>query len=785
MDPISSLVPNSTQPEDINPSISDVQHTSVHNTGTDSDNTDTDTDNIEQPVDNQQKEDPELGDSGISKEFETDLLTCYQYYTREDRATREIMVAFWRKLENYFNGIQRIFWDYSISDWRRVPLTDDDKSSATSLIDPTLYDKIINIYRAHGESLIAALSIKLPNVIFYPDDADVTEDIDTAKAYSKIADLITKHNDGILIFIKALFILFNQGVCAAYIYNRESSEYGTVKVPTYGEDTKHVTHTLICPTCGEVIDQFETRGDEQVPPQLEKCSCGVVSEPHDSVTEELIPTITGYSDEPKSRTVIDVFGPLYAQMPLYARAQKDMPYINLKFEQHNAMLRDFYPEAIRDKISIAGGSSNTYDRWARSFNAIQYSELQNQSTVACMWLRPWAFQCLGDNDKAEALKKEYPDGVYFEVINDSLLARARPEELDKHWEITHHPLSNYLHADPMGKPLAPVQEIITDINDLTLDTFEHSIPETFADPLVLDFKKYKDSEAKPGMVTPAKPPAGKALSDGFFSLKTASLSKDMDVYDSSMTQKGQFVSGSLPSIWGGANTTGSKTAQEYSESRAMAMQRLNITWVMLKTWWAKTIGKGVTIYANSMIADEKIVQKSTESETGFINNWIRQAEMNGTVGSVEPDADETLPMSAEALKGVLMELLPLNNQDINAALFNPMNTGLIARALGAPDLYIPGKDQRDKQYSEFASILKGIPTFVDIDVDDHPIHIQTCKSWLVGPSGIALKNTNPQGYQMIIQHLKEHIMAMQMATAAPNTTPPGVPEGSATPETHT
>lgn len=771
MNPISALVPNPTQEPELDTTNQDIT-AQPHEQTLPEDNT-------------QDDKEEELGDSGLPVDIEKDLLACYYYYNKEDRATREIMVAFWRKLENYFNGIQRIFWDYSISDWRRVPL-DNESETTTPLVDPTLYDKIINIYRAHGESLIAALSIKLPNAIFYPDDADVSEDIDTAKAYTKIADLVTKHNDGILIFMKALFILFNQGVCAAYIYNRESSEYGTVKVPQYGEDAKHVTHTLICPACGEIIDQFETRGDVQVPPQQEKCiSCGVISEPQDSITEEIIPQITGYTNEPKSRTIIDVFGPLYAQMPLYARAQKDMPYICLKFEQHNAMLRDFYSDAIRDKISVNGGSSNTYDRWARSFNAIQYSELQNQSTVACEWLRPWAFQCLGNQEKVDALKKMFPDGVYFEVINDNLLARARPEQLDEHWEITNNPLSNYLHADPMGKPLAPIQEIITEINDLTLETFEHSIPETFADPLVLDFKKYKESEAKPGMVTPAKPPAGKELADGFHTLKTATLSDDMDRYDSNMTQKGQFVSGSLPSIWGGANSTGSKTAQEYTESRAMAMQRLNITWVMLKTWWAKTLGKGVVVFANSMIADEKFVQKSNKSDNGFITTWIRQAELLGNIGSVEPDADETLPMTTEALKGILMELIPLNNEYVNEALFNPMNSELISRALGAPDLYIPGQDQRDKQYSEIADMLKGIPVEIDPLIDDDPIHIQVIKSWGASSTGMAIKKINPQGYALSMQHLNEHMMNMQAKTAMQTETPPGKPSDTAAPATAT
>ena len=88
---------------------------------------------------------------------------------------------------------------------------------------------MINVYGAHGKSIIAALGIKLPNVQFLPEDADVTEDINTAKAHGKIAEIIKRHNDAPMLFLKTLFLLYNQGVVAAYIYNRASKNMAVFK----------------------------------------------------------------------------------------------------------------------------------------------------------------------------------------------------------------------------------------------------------------------------------------------------------------------------------------------------------------------------------------------------------------------------------------------------------------------------------------------------------------------------------------------------------------------------
>jgi hypothetical protein len=771
-----------------------------------------------------QPETQERGPSGYPPEVEAALIALDDFFAKEDEGMRNNMLSFWKKLENYFGGIQRIFWDFDAEEWRGIDLDN---------LDPSMYDKIINIYRAHGEAIIAALSIKLPNVNFLPDDADEVDDINTANAYSKISELISRHNNGILIFIKALFILFNQGVCAAYIYNRKKNDYGTVDVPEYGDDVSVVTHTLTCPVCQGYIREFQdkkpasatqgaqppqpginpeappntpagappqsmnTPGTFQQPPnappppmpemggmqpplpgmeempQLEPCpNCGAEVEPEDNTVDETFPQIVGYTKEAKSRTIIDVFGPMYAHMPFYARHQEHMPYIRLRFEQHFSLIKAMY-ENLRDKV-VGGTDSQNFDREVRAWNNLDDAYSTNLVTTTCAWYRPWAYEVL-DLESVKKLKEYFPDGVYFVKFKNNI-AEARNEKLDEHWEVTYNPFSNFIHADPMGKPLAPLQEIRNEITDLALDTFEHSIPETFVDTGVLDFDAYQKSQARPGMKYPVKMPMGRGLADAFYTDKPAMMSDEMKEFRKAVDLDAQFVTGSFPSIYGGPATGGSKTAKEYSESRAMALQRLNTTWSMLKHWWANIMSKAIPLYIDALVDDEKFVKK--EGYTGFTNVWIRQAELSGKVGRVEPEANEELPSSFAQYKGILMELITLNNDAINQAVFNPQNTQNVARVLGWPEFYIPGQDDRDKQYGEISEILQGMEVTPEIGVDDDMVHLQTTRSWAVSPTGIATKKSNPEGYMKVVAHGKAHMDNMIKMREGNAFSQPGEPSPS-------
>lgn len=665
-------------------------------------------------------------------------------YDREDRPERDRRRPLWLKLESFFHGVQRIYYNTVAKDWRNI----DTSESARH------YDKIINIYRAHAESIIAALSVKPPSAIFYPSDADVEEDITTAKACTKIKEDIEKYNQAQMLMIKSLVILFNQGVAAAYVYNRQDSKFGVYSTPKYSKDGMTVYNILQnCPECGSNIEEIQFEKEKgKVPEETKTCQvCGFTGIPETEEFEEMVPEIIGTTVNAKSKTQIEVFSPLFVYMPFYARRQEHCPYIRLRIEQHYAVLKNLYPKLKKR------GFTPTIDHRDGDERGISVGNEGNLCTVDCWWVRPWAYDVVDGKDKEiERLKGKFPDGFYAIIIDD-VLVEINNESLDNHWSITSNPLSTYIHADPLGKGLAPIQELENEILDLQVETFEHTIPETFARSDVLDFKKYSKSKSQPGMIFPAIPPAeGQSLGESFHSIKTASLSEEADTFMKRLDDKAQFVSSAFPSIYGGPATSGSKTAREYTESRAMALQRLSLPWNVVKYWWADVMGKAVPLYISAMKEsgqDEKIVVRT---KTGFLNTWIRQSDVEGNVGAVEADADENLPLTPAQLKDTVLQLLTLKDEFVSAAMMHPNNTPLLTKSLGAPDFYIPGSDSRDKQFAEFGDLLAGIPVEVT-DTDEDEIEAEVCQSFINGPTGLMLKKSNAQGMQMIVEHWRAHM----------------------------
>jgi hypothetical protein len=213
-------------------------------------------------------------------------------------------------------------------------------------------------------------------------------------------------------------------------------------------------------------------------------------------------------------------------------------------------------------------------------------------------------------------------------------------------------------------------------------------------------------------------------------------------------------------------------------SRQMALQRLSITWTFLTHWWAQLISKSVRLYVENVVADERYVVKENNN---FVNVWIRQSELRGKVGEVEPEGAETFPITTAQKQTLLMELLQLNNEWVNNALFDPENRKIIADALAFPELHIPDENQRIKQARE-TQVMIGSPDqpgqFVPIepDVDDDNTHILTLKNFLVSENGLDLKVTNPEAYLWNVQHLQmhiQHLMSTQMPAAPAPQGPPG------------
>lgn len=712
----------------------------------------------------------------IDPEIKRLLKVVADSYEKEDIEVRYRQIRQWRKLKLYWAGFTNIWYDEVAHDWKVY-----DQDTETDSTDQGYYDKPINIFRAYLESIIAALSITIPAISAIPDDADNPLDISTAKASSKIATLIYKQNDVALLWLHALYILATEGMTGAYSYSHEDKKYGEVTTPEYKEDT---VEKLVCPNCNETLpDEIFDAPDDLVPTEevMElpaTCpECGF--SPLIPGEVQKIPTIelrfTGNKSTPKTRQKIEVYGGLNIKVSNYARRQSECGYLRYAYETHYASALERWPDLDRKLIRSGGGASGLeqYERWARLSPEYAGDYPTDVVTISSYWFRPWAFNCL-DKEDAELLKKEYSTGVKVIYVNDQF-AEACEESLDDHWTLTFNPLSDYLHFDPLGLLLVSVQDIINDIISLTLQTIEQGIPQTFVDPALIDTEAYRNSEVTVGGIFPTKSvTATKNIAEGFTTLKTATLGTEVLPFGDKVQQLGQLSSGALPSLFGGMAEAGSKTASEYSMSRAQALQRLQNNWKMLTFWWKSLFEKVIISYIEDMIEDERIVEKQGNS---YVNVFIRKAEVSGKIGSIELEPNENLPITMQQKKDVLMQLFALNNPIILEALASPENLPFIKEALGVEEFVMPGEEDRQKQYEEIQLLLQSQPIVlpdgielpsVEVDeiLDNHQVEAEICRTWLLSEIGRDAKTSNPAGYRNVLVHMKMHMEIVQMRMQA-------------------
>jgi len=756
-----------------------------------------------------------------------------------DQFARDRMMKVYKRNEFFWEGMQGIYFSEVAHDWRFISENQDEDYDYAEEAD--IENKIVNIYKAHGEVIISAISQAIPATRFYPSDADQASDIYTAQAYTRLAELIRKHNKAPFLFMKAIGLLYNQGIIAAYTFNDQNSKYGT-------ETVQHFRQGVIknqvgyCPECGEnlavhpmntpppelpvpegaetsiennanpqaeapvepppvelameeeamglegipdeamippidEIDPMSAPGMmEPPPPNAEICpNCGSNVAPMIETEEEPTQELDWEETIPKSRQIIELYGATNVQIMPRARTLQQSGYLILNDEHDVAEMQEKFPH-IADRI-VATADSERYDRWARTPSNVGSDSDEEVCTCRQIWLRPWMFNKIGkmDDERVLALKAQFPNGLRAIYIND-VLAEVNDEDMDEYWTVSVDPILDRVHGQPYANPIVPIQEMTNEVFQLTVETIRHGIPETFVDSSVIDLQKYRSMEVSPGSLYPVKAPVGGNIGAAFYTNKAALLSREHKEFHDDLQTAGQFVLGTVPSVYGGSMQGGSDTASEYSMSRAQGLQRLQIIYKMISFFWTDLESKAVKCYAKNMKSDEKIVK--SQGKNSFVNVWIRKAEMNGEVGQVEPELSEQFPLAWAQKRDIIMRLLELNNEALNEALFHPENRHTVAELVGVTELTVPGDADRSKQLYEIYELIKGQPqpiginpmdgtpilestVPVEMDVDQHPVHIAVIKEWCVSEIGMDQKMTNPGGYMNVVAHLQNHVQMEQ------------------------
>lgn len=704
---------------------------------------------------------------------------------KEDTDLRLTPLNIWKRNNLYFNNIQSIFLDPVANDYRTLNSILDELTKEGANLDI----KIINVYRAYIESIVSALSVDVPAVEFSPDDAESSDDIETANTCEKVSVIIQKHNHAALMLIKALTILCNQGTVFGRNYLDTDPKYGYYSTPKMGKKDVPVVD-IRCPECSELIDSNIPEsgvGGEEVNPeevnpnlppqekpapviQCENCGYTGPGELYKKLTQ--VDEVVGYENTPKGRVRFDVFGPTYVKVSLYARSPEKCGYLILRTEDHIAKFKTQYKnDELVDKQD-----SEAYERWSRL--PIEYNNIvpQHIATLREVWFRPWYYNELAP-EQADILFERYPNGLKACIVGDTIVEKKHGE-LDKEWTISIDPRCDYVHAEPLGNSSIPIQDAENDVFNIGLQSLEYGIPETFVHPKTVNLKKYSESNAAPGMMSPAMPYApDRTIGDGFHTIKAATMSGEYSTFEKGLETKGQFVTGAMASIFGGTTAAGSRTADEYRQSRAQALQRLQIPYRMIKVFWSDLIFKCVVDFVNKIREDEKFTEKKGGT---YVNVIISKSSLSGKFGQVSPDMNEQLPQSWPQKRDFITSMIEKAPEVTGPILMHPNNADVLKSFAGIPELYIPGEKDAHKQNAEFHQLAVTAPVSenessvpIDIYVDDHNVHKLVLKDILVSPVGLSL---SPEAYQNCILHYIAHEKAEQAKMMAPAG---GTPEGVA------
>jgi len=266
----------------------------------------------------------QLDDAELGKH----LLDILRDVENEESTYRTSQLQFLRKLDLFWHGIQRLYWSENSKEFLSV----------NDIEDPEIreqveaLDEVVNIYKAHGEAVIAALSTGIPNVRFFPEDADSAVDILAAKSHSKVAELLTRRIKAPILFIQALFTLWNQNFVAAYHYSQTDERFGTFEKTEF--DTQEIqVPSFLCTSCGLEIPEFQ--------PVCPKCGA---TESFDQEMKTQVIQTPKVIRLPKSSQVVEIYGPLNVLIQNNARKVRDTGVLVLYTENDIAKVIETYPE---------------------------------------------------------------------------------------------------------------------------------------------------------------------------------------------------------------------------------------------------------------------------------------------------------------------------------------------------------------------------------------------------------------------------------------------------------
>jgi hypothetical protein len=692
-----------------------------------------------------------------------------------------------RRFEYYDRGHQYLapqMVDGQIADWTPIGTVRYTDRGATT----GRYDYVLNLMRGDKRKFVAVLGQRAPVVKCMPDRSDD----ETATRLARRADLEARK----LYFAwdverkqrNLANSMWKAGTTFGYTaFVTDKSKYGTVDEPILGlEDQQDGEGYYRCLQCGAEIPEEQAQEAGNICPN---CAAPLGPESYMAPQTSQIPQKQGTKSYAKGTVEFNLCTIFEVTTPFYARDIKDLPWLLYEYDEHKGRLLALYGDDrdIRERLVAndspypalgAGGGSSSAGTVAReaamSPTSVQMTSRRNRMLFTRIWLEPLMYQLLADDEKRKLLTENFPKGCKLTLIADELVD-IEEEKLAEHWALCKPDVSDYIFADPICQDFVGIQDLVNDMHNIAVETFERAIPWFLFDPMILDPAQMRQHALLPGEGVPARPGVGQQLANSIWKAPTASMDSQIAQWVAGLRETGREITGVLPAIFGGEGP--SQTAREAELRRNQALMQLGVTWAEMRGFWAKVFENGIRLKAKYAAASGGDEEGAAEEQLASL------AELAD--GKWHCETEEAMPMTWGQRRDFLMFLMDKPQTWQLFGIQHPNNLPQVQQVFGMDNWTVPNLNNRDKVYAVIAQLLKGQPINnpqtqkvepsvpVDVWEDDHTFCAATTKEWCQSETGRTAKDTNPQGYQNVIAWGMAHLDL----TMPPPGMPPGPPPG--------
>ncbi|HEY6351999.1 MAG TPA: hypothetical protein VI636_21600 [Candidatus Angelobacter sp.] len=759
--------------------------------------------------------------SELSDEEQRELIEVVRKYKQSWFLRRRMIIKRALKAYEFFKGNHFISFDPDSFQWfDALEATFSGGDSGNE--DLNLYQFATNFYQMLGFAFVAGLSAQVPKTRFLPENAEREEDIATAKAASRVQEIIERQNHIKSLHKQGLLFLWMAGSYFRHTrYIVDSDRAGTHREPVV--ELKQVTALpprFACHNCGaqSIAAKDSTQPDQssgfpitRLPnyaiPQSSCRSCGNPLSENDFFPEERIevPVITQQQETPNGMVAMTLYSALMVDAAPYAKNLRETPILNVDEEVDIASLRASYPkhwEALRTSLGPMLAEAQN-ERMARQ---MVYSESGGRSnfiqdlmpTLSRTWIQSWAFNYIENQETAKKLKKIFPKGCLLVNVGD-LFLEAREAKLTDEWTWAGAVQETFgLYPPAVGDAAIPLQERINDVANIT-----HEYMDRIAAGMVLYNSNLIDGESLnakpllPGILNPVKmkqaaSAMGNRLEDAIVLVK-AEIDANIYTYTDKLVFTAQLISGTPPQIFGGAGDPHIETMGGQQQQLSTAMGKLSLFWDNVRDEHAQAAEVAVACAQDNMTEDW--INVSTDESGQYRNNYVRLDEMEGNIHAY-PETDQSFPMTWQEIKAFWEKLIEFGasgkNPYINAIMDDPTNQEQIATWTGVPGLVVPGRDMRNKVLRTVDLLMQQRPVPVssafgaqppsaatkielpsiepDKELDDMDVIAKTVREW--AQKNFDKKDENPDGFRNVVLYYKMAVQYGVEAAARQNQNPP-------------